>query len=305
MKRLFLILLFFIPLLLKAAPTILGSYKISKNKIVVGDPIEHTIIIEQTNKDAYTIFPNLDENYYGYLRLIKKGVIDTLDNGESIIYKQTNSITGFEGGMYLLPKIILSDANGATDSNNFIEEARIIVDTVSININGDIKDIQADKYKKFDYKILIAILIIAALALLFWWLYKRKKQQLHKKISFYEQAMLWLQDAHKHIAVNNSKEAISTQIKALKYYISNRFNLPIVDKTTAQTLEILQHTQPFANDFTKFKIFFERADSLKFAKGSITQEVITSDILEVTQFINQWEQNFIKQEAIKKANATK
>jgi hypothetical protein len=284
------------------AQTKLGviDFNVSVSDIEVGDPIQHTITITTKQPNVFVIFPKLDEYYYKSFSIVKIGVIDTSESNGTTVYSQTNIITGFDSGVYKLPQIDASLIQDDSSEKVSVATTPIRVRNVPVNLLGDIKDIYQEKNQpEYWQKFLIGLSCIVLLFMLYKLIkyLKQKHNAQHKAtpLTAIERANLYLKQATKDVEQNNFKEAITNSTKAFKYYIEERFGIKILDKTTTDFMESINHHHVLNNSKTDFATWLNRADMLKFAKADASATILLNDIEAIRMLIQQWE-NQIKQQ---------
>ncbi|WP_235869100.1 BatD family protein [Polaribacter aquimarinus] len=222
------------------------------------------------------------------LEIIDSTATDTLKN--SLIRKYI--LTGFDSGAFYIPQqqIFVKNQAYLTDSL-LVNVATVAVDTTKVK-KFPIKSIKSEPYTFDDFKIYIYI-VLAALAIIAFWIYwfvirKRKEEEeepTYRALPPYEEAIYRLNELdEKQLWQNNqTKEYYSELTEIVRGYIERELNVPALEKTTDEVLDMLKDFKDADVILTsqetidKLKSLLREADLVKFAKSKPLAPEIEED----------------------------
>jgi len=287
---------------------------VDSNEVLIGDVIHLTVKLSYPTEKYALIFPNINEMFTSPFKIIEQGKIDTTESSRYTTMQQTTTIASYDSGLYMLPKLHVNGLRTDADSSiDIIADSLLIrVSEVPININGDIKDIVdakiiSERWEKIGIisaMILLVLLIIGLI--IYWWIEKRKLQK-NKPINVYDVVMKRMKAIENNLPNNldEAKEYYSTITDSIKYYIQQRWQMPITDKTSMETIRLLQEHKHTLQIIPALQNIFSLADMVKFAKmdssASQNKENYTNTINIIQVLEKEWQ---VQQEllASKKVN---
>ncbi len=262
-----------------AGNTIVNA-KLDAPKVMMGKTVKLHINIVKDQGGAGIIL-GTDSAMLGNIDIVKrdKPQTKTLDNNREEI-TQVVTLQPFEPGEYDLPPIKYS-VNGDTVLSNAVHLA---VDSVKVDVNGDIKDyktIVGVPFKLIDYiPNIIArywwawLAGLALLAFLVFAYFKWFKKGINpfkpekKRLPPYEEAILALNDlkSRQLWQKGQHKEYYSCLTDILRVYIERRFGINAVEMATSEIMEQIKHNEEALQVKDQLSEVLEIADYVKFAK---------------------------------------
>lgn len=256
--------------------------EIDTTNIRIGEQFNLKISVDETQN---VIIPKLQLKG---LEIVDSTATDTIKN--SLIRKYI--LTGFDSGAFYIPQqqIFVKNQAYLTDSL-LINVATVAVDTTKVK-KFPIKSIKSEPYTFDDFKIYL-YLLLAALAIIGFWIYwfvirKRKEEEeepTYRALPPYEEAIYRLNELdEKQLWQNNQvKEYYSELTEIVRGYIERELNVPALEKTTDEVLEMLKDFKDADVILTsqetidKLKSLLREADLVKFAKSKPLAPEIEED----------------------------
>ncbi len=243
------------------------------------------------------------------LEIIDSAKVDTINN----MLIQKYILTGFDSGAFYIPQQQVFVRNQAyfTDSL-LINVATVEIDTTKIK-KYPIKSIKSEPYVFDDFKMYI-YLLLAALAIIVFWIYyfvirKRKVQEekpLYKMLPPFEEAIYKLNELDSKLLWQNNhvKEYYSELTEIVRNYIERELQVPALEKTTDEIIEMLRDFQN-ANTINtsketikKLKELLQEADLVKFAKSKPMSIEIEEDRKDAQEIISNLKPKPIKKDEL-------
>ncbi|WP_159949794.1 BatD family protein [Polaribacter septentrionalilitoris] len=256
--------------------------EIDTTNIRIGEQFNLKISVDETQN---VIIPKLQLKG---LEIVDSTDTDTIKN--SLIRKYI--LTGFDSGAFYIPQqqIFVKNQAYLTDSL-LINVATVAVDTTKVK-KFPIKSIKSEPYTFDDFKIYL-YLLLAALAIIGFWIYwfvirKRKEEEeepTYRALPPYEEAIYRLNELdEKQLWQNNQvKEYYSELTEIVRGYIERELNVPALEKTTDEVLDMLKDFKDADVILTsqetidKLKNLLREADLVKFAKSKPLAPEIEED----------------------------
>ena len=259
------------------AQTISVGASVDTTDYLVGDYINYEIEVV-TKKDVKVFPPSVSDSLKN-VELISSGkpVVTESDNSRTTLFKFT--LAGYDSVDVTIPEIPVEYqiAGDSTIRKITTDPVSFTVHTIPVKPNEDIKDVKKPLKIPFDWKwllmwIAIGIILLAA-AYYFYRRYKQKKSEIipEKKIikipphvrafsalDELEREQLWQQG---HI-----KEYHSKLTEIVRSYFEERFNLPALELTTTESLQLLNTVKEAEEIIEITHSFLTNADLVKFAK---------------------------------------
>ena len=287
-----------------------------RDSILIADQIEYGIQLENVKEGTGIALPDLSEASNDTLALVRGWQLDTLKTkGRK---KDTSSrlhdikasiiLAPFEEGTYKLPDIPLQrDENGKIDTLLFegmeMDVRTMPVDTATFEIN-DIKG-------QMTYPLTFAEIapwlaggwLFAALAILAVCLVMMRRSTGNEEIKSLEPAyIVALRKLDKYRgdkfwAPEKQKAFYSGITDTLKFYIEDRFGVNAPEMTTAELFDALKGEKNLPPElYADAKELFERADFVKFAKYTATDEENAKALPLAVRFVTSTYQTELEEE---------
>lgn len=278
--RFLLLVLLCVPTMRSHAGNTIVSVKLDSAKVLMGKTVKLRInIVKDANSTG--IILGADSTTLGDIDIVKREKLQskTLDNNREEI-TQVITLQPFEPREYDLPPIKYL-VEGDTMMSN---KEHLVVDSVKVDVNGDIKDykpILGVPFKLIDYipniianywwAWLIGLALIAfSIFAYFKWFKKgiNPFKPEKKRLSPYEEAILALNNLKNRQLWQNGqhKEYYSCLTDILRVYIERRFGINAVEMTTSEIMEQIKHNEEALQVKDQLSEVLEIADYVKFAK---------------------------------------
>ena len=271
-----------------------------RDSILIADQLRYGVTLEGLDKDCGVAFPDLGAISNDTLTVLGDWRLDTLVRGREIHSRNSRAaakaigkpfdlrasiiIAPFEEGTYVLPDIpVLRVCGDKADTLIFkgleMEVKTMPVDTATFVIH-DIKG-------QIGYPVTFAevlpwvlgVLGFAGLVTLLVWLgvraSRRRQEALKPKDPAYIVALRELEKyrSDKYWAPDRQKAFYSGITDALKFYMDDRFGVDAPEMTTAELFAALKNDKDITPAmYSELKELFERADFVKFAKATASDE---------------------------------
>lgn len=247
-----------------------GSIKtsVSKNKILIGEPLELTIETYLpsglTNKE--TIVDTIP-----HFEFLKKPVTDTTGEGQELRIKSVYRITSFDSGHWVIPSFVLSGK---------IKSDTIGIDVVFSDfdpeqdyhdIKGIIETEPPEKNKQWWYIVGGVLLLSAAL---YFFLRKKKPAAVsvayEKPVDAYAEAMHSLEELR---VGNFSVKAYFTRLTDIfRLYVFRKKGIQSLQRTTDDLVMQLKNAGFKKDEFDRLSSSLRLADFVKFAKYNASDD---------------------------------
>jgi len=282
--------------------------ELSKNTLKVGEQITlmYSIPIPKHTKPEFlpetTIIPSHTKSKNGILSSDLSEDIEIVEQfRDTILNSKTNPIwigtyiiTVWDSGNYVLasPSIIVDD------STIFFPEIELSCQLVKANQGQDIYDIKESfaeiPDEPFSIKTFVSnnwwwllILFLAIMSLIFYRLYKRANTKVVrvKELSLKDRTLLAIDslEEEKLWEKNKLKEHYIELSFILRSYLSSRYSVNLLEKTTKETKLLLQQLALHEETIKVIISVLSQSDMVKFAKSQ-PEEI---DILKVSQLARQ------------------
>lgn len=277
--------------------------QVETSSIRIGEQFQFKISVNGTEN---VILPKL---ILKGLEIIDSVKVDTINN----MLIQKYILTGFDSGAFYIPQLQVFVRNQAylTDSL-LINVATVEIDTTKIK-KYPIKSIKSEPYVFDDFKMYI-YLLLAALAIIGFWIYyfvirKRKvieEKPLYKMLPPFEEAIYKLNELDSKLLWQNNqvKEYYSELTEIIRNYIERELQVPALEKTTDEIIEMLRDFQN-ANTINtsketikKLKELLQEADLVKFAKSKPMPIEIEEDRKDAQEIISNLKPKPIKKDEL-------
>ncbi len=302
MRKKIIYILFFLVTFGFAQNPVVNS-QVETSSIRIGEQFQFKISVNGTEN---VILPKM---VLKGLEIIDSAKVDTINN----MLIQKYILTGFDSGAFYSPQQQVFVRNQAyfTDSL-LINVATVEIDTTKIK-KYPIKSIKSEPYVFDDFKMYI-YLLLAALAIIGFWIYyfvirKRKVQEekpLYKMLPPFEEAIYKLNELDSKLLWQNNhvKEYYSELTEIVRNYIERELQVPALEKTTDEIIEMLRDFQN-ANTINtsketikKLKELLQEADLVKFAKSKPMSIEIEEDRKDAQEIISNLKPKPIKKDEL-------
>ena len=269
--------------------TVTANASTDKKAYLVGDYINYTIQIQHPKNES--IIPPTIQDTLGALAVIKKDTSFDTDNNGAITSTYKYILSGYDSALVLIPPVSIqykgsSDTAFQSVSTNPVQ---VLVSTLKINPGGKIKDVKAPIKIPLDWKLILLwalagiIILLAAYLLIRRYLKKRSLIPEIQKIIIltpHEIALNSLHDLEEKKLWQRGfiKEYHSSITEIIRRYFEKRYQLPALELTTSEALELLKRRSDTEVIVNVTIDFLNNADMVKFAKfiplNSVNEEML-------------------------------
>ena len=258
---------------------------VSKNEIKIGEQIQLTLKTKVNEKDL-VIFPDLDS--IGKLEVVESFPPEKTKKANQIEWTKKYNLTQFDAGKYQIPSLEVVVNKKKTNSESIeISVVDVAVDTTKQKMH-DIKEDEIVNFKNeeknqevTDKDVLLGLLFTLLLSALFYFILRvkhRNKKKAEQYISPYNKAFLRFSEVN-----NNSKEYYSNLTQIIKSYFEKTLEFSALESTTEQFILKLKNAvaekkfEISVATISQIEKLFNKADLVKFAKISVSEDEQTSD----------------------------
>lgn len=243
---------------------------VSSNKtIYIGEQFTINYTVKRSLRSPFIQFPNFQDSI-PHLELISMGKIDSLRQGDMIIYSQDLIYTSFDSGRWVIPA-----------QRFLVGNKRVLADTLQISVlpvklkaKGyhdvhEILNVPTSNEEWPKWFSIASIVVIAAFLLL--WFFKRKKQidLIKEPIDPYKQA---IQSLDKLKKTKSDIDSFYTGLFSIyRNYLSGRYKQNLESFTSDELIDFLKHTHPTI-DWSELTAVLHVADGVKFARYPSNKE---------------------------------
>lgn len=276
-RNLFLIILFAISFTHSFAQEIKVTASTDTTDYLIGDHIKYTLLIEAA-KNVFIINPFFRDSLKNVdVISMPDPIIKENEKTKTIKYEYT--LSRFDSAEVKLPPILINyRVEGDTTLRTAISNAVTFnVHTLKVSVQEEIKDIKQPVRLPFDWiKLIIWILIITIVLIVLYVLYKKfwKKKEIitikPKEVQFlpYQIALKKLDQLGEEKLWQKGfiKEYHSRITEIIREYFEKQFNLPALELTTTESLQLLKKHAKGKKIIDITSDFLNNADLVKFAK---------------------------------------
>jgi hypothetical protein len=259
------------------------SAKLDANKITVGDQARVFIEVIHNSKEGNLQWAAIPDTFNS-LEVVEKGKIDTSKQGPLIVMRQRLLVTGFDSGMFVIPRFQFSVIpNGGqayviqTDSFSLLVQT-VAVDTTKgfVGIKGIIQ--VKSTWKDYIWLIVGGIILLGLVAFMIY--YFRKNKSVAAPVAVPKGPVETLQERYirllneleeKKLWQNNSVESIKlyyTELTdLLRVYIEERFQTAMLELTTDEILQKVRTHKEMNSQHDILSRILYTADLAKFARA--------------------------------------
>lgn len=285
-----------------------------RDSVLIADQLFYGFELENVEEGTQFAFPQVKDTLMTNIRIVKPWQMDTLKASKArkgqprlLDLRGGLTITSFDEGIYYLPPLAVQrlSKDGVLDTLVFepqkVEIKTMPVDTATFKPH-DIKE-------PINYPVTFAevapwvaggLALIGLIALIVWLIvrYRRthnpeyvKKDPAHivalRKLDKYRGNSMW--------APEKQKAFYSGITDALREYIADRYGVGAMEMTTAEIFNDMKNTDAPADLLEELKELFERADFVKFAKFTATDEDNAKALPTAVRFVTSTYQSDIEE----------
>ena len=285
-----------------------------RDSVLIADQLFYGFELEKVEEGTQFAFPQVKDTLMTNIRIVRQWQMDTLKASKArkgqprlLDLRGGLTITSFDEGIYYLPPLAVQrlSKDGVLDTLVFepqkVEIKTMPVDTATFKPH-DIKE-------PINYPVTFAevapwvaggLLLAGLIALIIWLIvrYKRthnqeyiKKDPAHivalRKLDKYRGTNLWVPEKQKIF--------YSGITDALREYIADRYGVGAMEMTTAEIFNDMKNTDAPADLLEELKELFERADFVKFAKFTASDEDNAKALPTAVRFVTSTYQSDIEE----------
>lgn len=283
---------------------------IDTTHILVGDQLKLLFEIEKP-KDLLIQFPQVPDSFSSHIEVVNRTKVDTLALDDKTREKLTQSlfITSFDSGVHQIPPFYFRMKDGKMLDSVASRALAFQVHGMKIDTTKgpvDIKTVYGAPVtlKEVTPYILGIILIAAILFFIFYYIkWKKKNVPLFSKpekpaepahiialreLDRIKNQKLWQQE--------KLKQYYSEVADTIRNYIENRFDVPAMEQTSAETLGIFKQRKDLVGDASvdQLQHILSLADLVKFAKYTPLPDDNNLTLMNAYFFVNQTKKEELK-----------
>ena len=270
-----------------------------RDSVLIADQFRYGVVLENISEGTPLALPEMKPEKESPLEILGEWQLDsTRISKKKEVPARYNIrasllLTAFDGGIYQLPDIPVL-VNGDTLVFHAPEEP---LDVKELPI--DMETFQAHDIKpqvKFPYTfreifpwVAGALTIIGLVVLLVYWIrhHRKARQEEEKAEPAHIRALRKLDKfrSDKFWKPENQKTFYSGVTDALREYIASRYGVGAMEMTTAEIFEDLKGSDVPEELYAEMKALFERADFVKFAKFTASDEENAQVLPQAVRFV--------------------
>ena len=270
-----------------------------RDSVLIADQFRYGVVLENISEGTPLALPEMKPEKESPLEILGEWQLDsTRISKKKEVPARYNIrasllLTAFDGGIYQLPDIPVL-VNGDTLVFHAPEEP---LDVKELPI--DLETFQAHDIKpqvKFPYTfreifpwVAGALAIIGLVVLLVYWIrhHRKARQEEEKAEPAHIRALRKLDKfrSDKFWRPENQKTFYSGVTDALREYIASRYGVGAMEMTTAEIFEDLKGSDIPEDLYAEMKSLFERADFVKFAKFTASDEENAQVLPQAVRFV--------------------
>ena len=260
---------------------------VSKKEIKIGEQIQLTLKTKVNEKDL-VVFPDLDS--IGKLEVVESFAPVKTKKANQIEWIKKYNLTQFDAGKYKIPSLeVVVNKKKINSESIEISVLDVAVDTTKQKMH-DIKEDEVINLEKTEQKpelsdkeVLLGLLFALFLGAIFYLILKlkhRNKKKSESYISPYNRAFLHFSELDNQ---SDSKAYYSNLTQIIKSYFEKTLEFSALESTTEQFILKLKNAvaekqfEISETTIDKIETLFNKADLVKFAKISISNEEQNSD----------------------------
>ncbi|HZL10848.1 MAG TPA: hypothetical protein VFC65_12690 [Prolixibacteraceae bacterium] len=283
---------------------------IDSTHILIGDQLKLLLEIEKP-KDLDIQFPQIPDTFSSKVEVIEHSKIDTfkLDDAKREKLTQSLLITSFDSGMHQIPPFYFKMKDGEMLDSAATRALAFQVHAMKIDTTKGPVDIKIPYSATLSLKevipyILGGILIAAIIFFIFYYIkWKRKNVPLFRKpekplepahiIALRELDRIKIQKLWQQEKI---KQYYSEVADTIRTYIQNRFDIPAMEQTSAETIGIFKQNKNMVEGISidQLQHILSLADLVKFAKYSPLPDDNNQTLMNAYFFVNQTKKEAVK-----------
>jgi len=295
--------------LLKAQPVTVKA-SIDSTHMLIGDQIKLILEIEKP-KDMDIQFPTVPDTFSSHIEVVKRLPVDTIktNNKDRMKLSQSIIISSFDSGSHVIPPFYFKLKHNQLKDSIATTALMFNVLTMKIDTTKGPVDIKmpyaaAITLKEIIPYILGIILIGAIIFFIFYYTrWKKKNVPLFSKpekpkepahiialrqLDHIKAQKLWQQE--------KIKQYYSEVADTIRAYIQNRFEIPAMEQTSAETIGVFKQNKELidGNSLNEIQHILSLADLVKFAKYTPLPDDNNLTMMNAYFFVNQTKKEEVK-----------
>jgi len=295
--------------LLRAQPVKVKA-SIDSTHMLIGDQLKLILEIEKP-KDMAIQFPMIPDTFSSHIEVVRRSPVDTikLADKDRIKLSQSILISSFDSGSHVIPPFYFKlKYNQLTDS---IATHAMTFQVLTMKIDNtkgpvDIKvPYEAPLSLKEIIPYILGIILIAAIIFFIFYYMRWKKKNVPlfsrpekpkepahiialRELDHIKAQKLWQQE--------KIKQYYSEVADTIRNYIQNRFDIPAMEQTSAETIGVFrQNTELIdGNSLNEIQHILSLADLVKFAKYTPLPDDNNLTLMNAYFFVNQTKKEEVK-----------
>jgi len=283
---------------------------IDSTHILIGDQLKLLFEIEKP-KDLDIVFPSIADSFSSSLEVVERSKIDTskLDDKKREKLSQELFITSFDSGMHQIPPFYFKLKNGKILDSVATRALAFQVHGMKIDTAKGPTDIKRPYTAPVTLKEIIpyilGIILIAAIVFFIFYYIKWKKKNVplfakpekpaepahiiaFRELDRIKEQKLWQQE--------KVKQYYSEVADTIRTYIENRFDIPAMEFTSAETIGSFRENKNMVdeNSINQLQSILSLADLVKFAKYNPLPDDNNLTLTNAYFFVNQTKREELK-----------
>ncbi|MCC6288019.1 MAG: hypothetical protein IT249_09045 [Chitinophagaceae bacterium] len=270
-----------------AQPGVTINATLKQPQLLMGDQTQLVVQTKTTIDKPITQWFNLPDTF-NHIEIIGRSPVDSSLEGNTKIYNQSFTVTGFDSGVWVVPPLVVHAGNIQAGSAPL--ELTIVPATLRDSTYHDIRDIiEVPQEKTPWWYWVLAILSVILLGVLAWLWWKQRKQKPavapvnRSALPLLEEALQRLSKlkAQDFPAKGEWKKYYTELTDIFKTYNEGKFHDGSLQRTTDELLMLVN--QRLSKDvLSELAETLRIADAVKFAKyqPDVTRSTIDIDVVE-------------------------
>ncbi len=278
-----------------------ASIKVSKNPVLVGEPFDISLSVQIPSGNSFSIADKLDslpfsmKNDKGQFERVLDKVEITSFNQKKVntnLWEGSVKAVIWDSGTFVFPSIPFKLEGKQLVFDSAVIESRL-VDKVEgkdiyeiresfIDVKEAEKKAEEEKQKSntIFYGLIIAtvVLVLIIIFIMARRVRKKKQEKILRDLSLSERAILAIDELEKLQLWNKErhKEHFVELSFILRSYFSTFYNLNLLEKTTTETIILLNQKKLSRQLILQIEFILKHADMVKFAKSILEEQYILS-----------------------------
>ena len=286
-----------------------------RDSVLIADHVFYGFYLNGVEEGTQFAFPVVKDTLMTGIEIVQPWKMDTLKtikgkkgNPGSLDLRGGLTITTFDEGIYVLPPLAVQrlSKDGVLDTLVFdpqrLEVMTMPVDTATFkphDIKGQIR--YPVTFKELLPWILGGLALAALIALVVWLIIRYRRRNNPEYIRKDPPHIIALRELDKYrgnkMWVPEKQKAFYSGITdALREYIAARYGISAMEMTTAEIFKDMKQTDAPADLLEEMKDLFERADFVKFAKFTASDEENASALPVAVRFVTSTYQTDVEEE---------